>query len=355
MPRFNPTLLAPPKPRLPSIPSVHRSFISSIRVEETDGLALAEARRALYGSHRKAYKRFFWNLLPQHDERVVQGLARLERIPDSVANLGFVKFLETRSRGALMVNLDHIAQSDADFPAADWITFAQAQKTFDYTLQESIATYDPAVKTLVFVFLLSRTKNSLGIWRRQFPVPESTREVYGSLLQDVKNELANKELLVHVEATPNNPHGTRSDIGRQPSRRPTSRRPTSRRTAPPGPTGPLIFNYQTTEVKTPEQVELLPMPNAQTATITGTTVHEFGPTGRKSSVVHVFGQTPENPTLTPVYEEEEPPKKKGWFKRMFGPKPKSKTMDETTLGRPRGSLRKPARRKGKTLTRVEWD
>ncbi|KAG9021511.1 hypothetical protein FS837_007199 [Tulasnella sp. UAMH 9824] len=351
MPRFNPMMLAPPKPRLPS---VHRSFISSIRVEETGGMALIEARRALYGSHRRAPKRFFWNLLPQHDERVVQGLARLERTPDSVANLGFVKFLETRSRGALMVNLNYISESDADFPAADWITFAQAQKTYDYTLQESIATYDPAVKTLVFVFLLSRTKNSLAIWRRQFPVPESTRQAYGSLFQEVKNELAGKELLVHVEATPNNPHGTRSDIGRQPSRRPTSRRTAP--PAPPGPTGPLIFNYQTTEVKTPEQLEVLPMPNAQTATITGTTVHEFGPGGRKSSVVHVFGRTPSNQGLSPVYEEEEPPKKKGWFKRMFGgPKPKSKTMDETTMPRSRGALRKNTRRKGNTLTHVEWD
>lgn len=349
MPRFNQTMLAPPKPRLPS---VHRSFISSIRVEETGGMALVEARRALYGSHRRAPKRFFWNLQPDHDERVVQGLARLERTPDSVANLGFVKFLETRSRGALMVNLNHIADSDAEFPEADWLTFAQAQKTFDYTLQESIATYDPAVKTLVFVFLLSRTKNSLGIWRRQFPVPESTREVYGSLLQEVKNELANKELLVHVEATPNNPHGTRSDIGRQPSRR----RPTSRRTAPPGPTGPLIFNFPPPPARTPEQVEFLPMPKAQTATITGTTVHEFGPTGRKSSVVHVYGQTPSNPALSPVYEEEEPPKKKGWFKRMFGgPKSRSKTMDETGIGRSRGTLRKNTRRRGNTLTHVEWD
>ncbi|KAG8915783.1 hypothetical protein FRC00_014370, partial [Tulasnella sp. 408] len=155
-------------------------------------------------------------------------------------------------------------------------------------------------------------------------------------------------------ASPNNPHGTRSDVGRQPSRRPTSRRTAP--PGPPGPTGPLIFNYQTAEVKTPEQLELLPMPNAQTATITGTTVHEFGPGGRKSSVVHVFGRTPSNQGLSPVYEEEEPPKKKGWFKRMFGgPKPKSKTMDETTMARPRGALRKNTRRKGKTLTHVSWD
>lgn len=309
-------------------------------------MALLEARRALYGSHRRAPKRFFWNLLPSHDERVSQGLARLERTPDSVANLGLLRFLETRSRGALMVNLGYIAESDAEFPTADWITFEQAQKTYDYTLQESIAKYDPAVKTLVFAFLLSRTKNSLAIWRRQFPVPESTRVAFAPLLQEVKNELAGRELLVHVEANPRNPHGTRSDIGRQPSRR----------------TGPLIFNFPPppVEAPTPEQVEVLPMPKTQTATITGTTVHEFGPQGRRSAAVHVFGKSPSNRTLTTVQEDEPPPplpKKRGWFKRMFtiGPKPRSKTMDDRVVMHSRGTLRKQANRKGHTLTHVDWD
>lgn len=38
-----------------------------------------------------------------------------------------------------MVNLGYIAESEAEFPTADWITFEQAQKTYDYALQESIA------------------------------------------------------------------------------------------------------------------------------------------------------------------------------------------------------------------------
>ncbi|KAG8986307.1 hypothetical protein FRB90_004081 [Tulasnella sp. 427] len=359
MPPYIPRTLAPP--RQPSFPSVHRSMISAIRVEETSGMALVEARRALYGSHRKAPKRFFWNLLPSHDQRVVQGMERLMRIPDSIANLGLVKFLETRSRGALMVNLNYIAESDAEFPTADWITFAQAQKTYDYALQESIANYDPAVKTLVFGFLLSRTKNSLAIWRRQFPVPESSREAYGPLLQEIKNELAGKEMLIQIEASAKNPHGTRSDrIGRQATttvERQVTRTTTAGYQMPPHaaqelPRAPLIFSYPTVEAKTPEPVEMLPMPNAQRATITGTTVHEFGPTGRRSQAVHVFGRSPSNGTLTPVFEE--PPKKKGWFKRMFGgSKPKGKTVDETMLVKPRGTMRK--KRKANTLTHVEWD
>jgi hypothetical protein len=76
---------------------------------------------------------------------------------------------------------------------ASFQTFDDARKTGDKTLQESIAFTcvfclrflpghsllllfcfsDPGTTTLVFVFLLSRSGESMAIWRRKFTVPPS--------------------------------------------------------------------------------------------------------------------------------------------------------------------------------------
>jgi hypothetical protein len=45
----------------------------------------------------------------------------------------------------------------------------------DRTLQESAAFYDPAVQVIVFVFLPSKSGNSIAIWRRKVNVPNNTR------------------------------------------------------------------------------------------------------------------------------------------------------------------------------------
>ena len=69
-------------------------------------------------------------------------------------------------------------------------SFDDARATGDKTLQESIAlTYvsrsvfglrlisdflrDPATTTLVFIFLVSRSGESMAVWRRKFTVPAS--------------------------------------------------------------------------------------------------------------------------------------------------------------------------------------
>lgn len=53
----------------------------------------------------------------------------------------------------------------------------------DRTLQESLAFYDPSMQIVVFVFLLSKTHNSMAIWRRKLPLPENLRVAYGRQLK----------------------------------------------------------------------------------------------------------------------------------------------------------------------------
>jgi hypothetical protein len=48
-------------------------------------------------------------------------------------------------------------------------------ETRDRLLQESVGFYDPATQAIVFVFLPSKTGNSLAMWRRKVPVPNSVR------------------------------------------------------------------------------------------------------------------------------------------------------------------------------------
>jgi hypothetical protein len=45
----------------------------------------------------------------------------------------------------------------------------------DRTLQESVAFYDPAMQVIVFVFLPSKSGNSVAMWRRKVVVPNNTR------------------------------------------------------------------------------------------------------------------------------------------------------------------------------------
>lgn len=48
----------------------------------------------------------------------------------------------------------------------------------DRILQESVATYDPAVTVIVFVFLPSKSGQSMAMWRRKIAVPNNLRLAY---------------------------------------------------------------------------------------------------------------------------------------------------------------------------------
>jgi hypothetical protein len=85
------------------------------------------------------------------------------------------------------VNADYRSPKNPNEPAFDWLTFDQLQLTMDQILQESVAFYDPHVHVIVFVFLPSKSGNSVAIWRRKIAVPNNIRLAYQG---EIKQALA---------------------------------------------------------------------------------------------------------------------------------------------------------------------
>ncbi|KAG8857212.1 hypothetical protein FRB96_005887 [Tulasnella sp. 330] len=176
------------------------------RLQETGGLALKPAQRAMFGRHRHVSQRFFWTLPPEHDERVEGLLNWVAVMGWGLGNLGLSKFLQWRMRGALFANADFRPWKSPDEPAFDWLTFEECQNTLDRTLQESIATYDPNTTVLVFVFLVSKSGSSVGIWRRKVPIPPSLQIKHNTEIESVKKEIARtKPPVLRIEARPSEP------------------------------------------------------------------------------------------------------------------------------------------------------
>lgn len=113
-------------------------------------------------------------------------------------SLQLQKFLETHKRGALFVNADYAAPESPREPAFDWVTIDQLGDTFDKILQESVALYDPAKQVIVFIFLLSKSGNSMAIWRRKIPVPEILQTGYQDPIAETKAGLQ-RDYPVYVE------------------------------------------------------------------------------------------------------------------------------------------------------------
>jgi hypothetical protein len=84
------------------------------------------------------------------------------------------KFLQRRERGALFINASYDSPSGGG-PALDWLGYDDVVETRDRLLQESVGFYDPSMQVIVFVFLPSKSGNSLAMWRRKVAVPNSVR------------------------------------------------------------------------------------------------------------------------------------------------------------------------------------
>ena len=111
-----------------------------------------------------------------------------------------IKFLETRERGALFLNVLFRMRQYAREPALDWLTFNQLQSTMDKTLQESVAFYDPSRLVTVFVYLPSQTGKSIAIWRRKINIPDSARTKYQAEINAVTKILRpEKDYVVMVD------------------------------------------------------------------------------------------------------------------------------------------------------------
>ena len=102
------------------------------------------------------------------------------------------KLSQSGERGALFVNVDYHHPAAYQLPAFDYLSYNEVKDTFDRTLQESLAYYDPMNQVLVFVSLLSRSKNSMAIWRRKVPIPPEIKAFYAPSLAPVVAALNRK-------------------------------------------------------------------------------------------------------------------------------------------------------------------
>lgn len=74
------------------------------------------------------------------------------------------------------------------------ITYKDAQKSLDPTLQKSITRTDPASTVLVVIFLLSPSLNSLAIWRKSVAIDSMKLDrVLAYKVDKVKRETADRE------------------------------------------------------------------------------------------------------------------------------------------------------------------
>ncbi|CAE6458888.1 unnamed protein product [Rhizoctonia solani] len=164
-----------------------------IRVIQSGGQALVPAQRAFIGSHRPAHERMLWGLPLDRDPRVRHAIAKIETIKDAVITFGAERFIETKMKGAVVCNVDYHAPDHPDDLAFDWITYKDAQKTLDPTLQKSVVRTDPANTVLVVIFLLSPSLNSLAIWRKSVPTESRLDRVLAYKIDRVKRETADQE------------------------------------------------------------------------------------------------------------------------------------------------------------------
>ncbi|EIN10852.1 hypothetical protein PUNSTDRAFT_119717, partial [Punctularia strigosozonata HHB-11173 SS5] len=190
---------------------------SSIHVVETSGAAMSPAQTALFGRDRAAKNRIYWGLSPHQNKRVSSLLAWVIAMEDKIAELGLHKFLTTRERGALFSNAEYTPASSYDM-AFDWLTFPYLQFTRDKTLQESVLFYKPAEEVVVFVFLLSPSRNSMAVWRKKIAIPDDLRIRYSKEIQSATRSLRADYGPLHVDELPASPTAT-EPLPDQPKRR----------------------------------------------------------------------------------------------------------------------------------------
>ena len=169
--------------------------ITDFQFVESRGEALKSVERAFYGKQREAADRFHWLFPPEKDERVSSLLNWISSMSFGIASFGvsrpippshpqflmfsqLQKFLQTRERGALIVNAAYRPVHSPSEPVFDWVTWNQIQPTMDRILQESVGYYNPAMHIILFVILPSPSGNSVAIWRRKLPIPNNIRLAY---------------------------------------------------------------------------------------------------------------------------------------------------------------------------------
>ncbi|KAF8609267.1 hypothetical protein BDV93DRAFT_518107 [Ceratobasidium sp. AG-I] len=182
----------------------HKPVPPAGTVIESGGEGIIRAERALYASlsARPASERMFWTMPPDHDERVRTRIQRVDKMARELALYGIDRYLEDGVKGAIMTNAGYYAPEWPVSPAYDWISFDDARATGDKVLQESIALTDPATTTLVFIFLVSRSGESMAVWRRKFTVPASEQLRRNSDLRRVALNAERRGYLYQMDLNP---------------------------------------------------------------------------------------------------------------------------------------------------------
>ncbi|KAG6880429.1 hypothetical protein C0992_000031 [Termitomyces sp. T32_za158] len=177
-------------------------------INESSNEAFKPALRAIFGEERLARERIYWIYSPKNDPAVDSILYWIRPMEHYLAFFGLLKFLETKERGALFINVEFRLKEYPDKPVFDWLGYKQVRKSADRILQQSILVTDPAEETVVFVYLLSRTGNSVAMWRRKLHVTKDIRQKYLKALKKVKAGLRPDEDIWDDELPP-------SDKGKQ--------------------------------------------------------------------------------------------------------------------------------------------
>ncbi|KAF7294431.1 PAT1 domain-containing protein [Mycena kentingensis (nom. inval.)] len=188
-------------PLFPGPPRNKISEEANIQFIDSKGAAILPAQQALFGHTKRAARdRIHWMFSPNKDERVSSLLSWIEIMSYHVGAYGLHRFLQSRERGALITNADFRPPDNPNEPAFDWLTFDQLQATRDKILQESVALYDPSVTAIVFIFLPSKTGNSVAMWRRKIKIPNNTR---AARINEIRLAIAglrrDKDYVVHVD------------------------------------------------------------------------------------------------------------------------------------------------------------
>lgn len=172
---------------------------TQVQILDSGGTALKAADKAMFGHDRLSSQRIYWMFSPHKDLRVSSLVEWVQAMNHALATVGVHHLLQTQQRGALFTNADFRHWQFTSEPTFDWLTFDDIVDTYDKTLQESIAFYEVDNQVLVFIFLLSPSKNSMAVWRRKIVIPNAVRTQNRTELTKVAKLLSKRKFVLTVD------------------------------------------------------------------------------------------------------------------------------------------------------------
>ncbi|KAF5321305.1 hypothetical protein D9619_000998 [Psilocybe cf. subviscida] len=179
---------------------------SNVKFVESSGAAFSFVSEAFFGNTRLARERIHWLFPVDKDPRVAAMHQWVKKMSYNLGTFGLIKFLESRERGVLFVNVVFRMEDHPKEPAFDWLTFPHIQGTMDKTLQESAAFYDPTRVVMVILYLPSQSGRSVAAWRMKIDVPDDARAKYKEYIAPITKMLREpKDYVVMLDEAPKPP------------------------------------------------------------------------------------------------------------------------------------------------------